>query len=791
MQMFGFAKYDDNSFALRCAATAFAIAACVAFPLQAWADDSSLVSAAGSLSDDAAMVGASSADGENAALAVDHPAGVSSSITSDIVADSQVDASADDANGASADDGDGADSASGAAASSVENDAADSSQGSDSMQNANGVDAVEAALGSATDSADSADPDDAAKSGWVEDSGAVRYYDADGSAHTGWLVSDTYKAYGLQRYYIDADAHAAKPGYSADGWEHCTTSEGYVARGAYAADGLVYLADNDGRLSSADGWLVTDTFGQGLQRYYVCADKHAAVIGYSSAGWDHYTTSAGYVLRGGATVDGEMRYADNDGLLRESGWLVTDAFGQGLQRYWLDGFKVAKSQLVDAGDGWWAYARPEGYVVRGAYAVGGLVYLADNDGRLASADGWLVSDEYGQGLQRYYVYADKHAAVQGFSDDGWAHYTTGEGYVMRGKLHVGAGMLLADNGGKLVEATASEGWLVTDAYDGHLQRYRLDNSCEGHLGAHLGFFTIEGNEYYGRYSQGYVLRGKRIVGDGMLLADNDGVLAGSAASEGWLVTDKYDGELQRYRIDGSCEGHLGAHLGYFELDGDGYYGRYDTGYVVRNVVYTAPDGSKYYGNNDGVLGALPIVNLDVPCFNQYDAGLPTGCESAALTCVLRYYGFDLGDCTMADDWIPRSDWDFVWSFWGNPHSYSGVMICSPGIVNAANNFLSSCGSNLRAYNVSGSSLYDLRNYLYDGNPVIIWTSDHQEELSDPAAWQDGYTFYPGTHTVVLKGYNPDTDEVYLCDTIDGYTTWDRSYLEGIFATNGQQAVVIK
>ena len=582
------------------------------------------------------------------------------------------------------------------------------------------ADAAAASLATAGSSANA--------TGWVENGSAVRYYDADGSAHVGWLVTDTYKAYGLQRYWFDSDgllAFSQLIDAANAGWWAYATEYGYVVRGRYtdSATGYVYLADNDGRLEDA-GWLVTDAYGQGLQRYYIDADAHAAKPGYSADGWDHCTTS-------------------------------------------------------------------EGYVARGAYATGGLVYLADNDGRLSSADGWLVSDAFGQGLQRYYICADKHAAVQGFSDDGWAHYTTSEGYVMRGKLRVGAGMLLANNDGQLVEATASEGWLVTDAYDGHLQRYRIDRSCEGHLGAHLGFFTIDESEYYGHYSQGYVLRGKQIVGSGMLLADNDGVLVGSVASEGWLVTDKYDGELQRYRIDGSCEGHLGAHLGYFELGGNGYYGRYDTGYVVRNVVFTAPDGNKYYGNNDGVLGALPIVNLDVPCFNQYEAGLPTGCESAALTCVLRYYGFDLGDCTMADDWIPRSDWDFVWSFWGNPHSYSGVMICSPGIVNAANNFLSSCGSNLRAYNVSGSSLYDLRNYLYDGNPVIIWTSDHQEELSDPAAWQDGYTFYPGTHTVVLKGYNPDTDEVYLCDTIDGYTTWDRSYLEGIFATNGQQAVVIK
>ena len=35
--------------------------------------------------------------------------------------------------------------------------------------------------------------------------------------------------------------------------------------------------------------------------------------GRSSAGWDHWTTSAGYVLRGRAYLDGQWIYADNDG----------------------------------------------------------------------------------------------------------------------------------------------------------------------------------------------------------------------------------------------------------------------------------------------------------------------------------------------------------------------------------------------------------------------------------------------------------------------------------------------
>ena len=55
------------------------------------------------------------------------------------------------------------------------------------------------------------------------------------------------------------------------------------------------------------------------------------------------------------------------------------------------------------------------------------------------------------------------------------------------------------------------------------------------------------------------------MGAGMLIADNDGLLIENYYGEGWVVTDQFVGEMQRYRIDYSCDGHLGAHLGLFSL----------------------------------------------------------------------------------------------------------------------------------------------------------------------------------------------------------------------------------
>ena len=83
-------------------------------------------------------------------------------------------------------------------------------------------------------------------------------------------------------------------------------------------------------------------------------------------------------------------------------------------------------------------------------------------------------------------------------------------------------------------------------------------------------------------------------------------MARSAWTEGWLVTDKYDGSMQRYRIDGAPgDGLMGAHIGFFTLSGNDYYGRDNEGCVLRGLCTSPPSGDVYYGDDDGVLGDVP------------------------------------------------------------------------------------------------------------------------------------------------------------------------------------------
>ena len=509
------------------------------------------------------------------------------------------------------------------------------------------------------------------KAGYVQrttsrsDDGELRSADNDGMVQeSGWLVTDGF-GQGLQRYWIE-DGKAASEGLwqtGEDSWTYVGPS-GYVVRGSLATvskltdRAVVYLADNDGLLAGGAkcGWVVSDLYGQGLQRYWIDPEEHAAVVGHDDGSvgqgnWAHYPTAEGHVLRGALSTKDGMFWADNDGLLKESGWLVTDGFGQGLQRYWLSGGRVADEGLYQTGESAWTYVGPHGYVARGKYvADDGLVYLADNDGLLASP-GWHVSDAYGDGLQRYYVDGERHAAVPGHSADGWSHYTLPQGYVLRGKLDSGRGYVyVADNDGELLDLEA-DGWVVTDRYDGELQRYWVVASEHA---ARSSFFVVDGTQYYGlggegyvargggglldnegaitadgwvvtsafgqglqRYffrdslvalgllqpelggywafsrPEGYVVRGKYASADGFVyLADNDGRLEDA----GWLVTSVYDGGLQRYYVDADAHG---ARTGLFQVGAEHYYGLGREGYVLRGTL--AVDGKLYHGDNDGCL----------------------------------------------------------------------------------------------------------------------------------------------------------------------------------------------
>ncbi|MDO4622559.1 MAG: C39 family peptidase [Eubacteriales bacterium] len=187
------------------------------------------------------------------------------------------------------------------------------------------------------------------------------------------------------------------------------------------------------------------------------------------------------------------------------------------------------------------------------------------------------------------------------------------------------------------------------------------------------------------------------------------------------------------------------------------------------------------------------VYAPVPEVRQ-EPELPTGCESVALTIVLKSLGYDLEKTTVADNYLARGD-NMAIAYCGNPYSYAGAGAFPPAIVKAANKFLREKESSKRAYNISGASLEDLYDYIRDGYPIILWHttfmgSTFQTGGSYPYRGMT-YSWYANEHCLVLYGYDKAKNTVLLSDPMAGLVERDADAFQQIYDTIGKYAVVIK
>ena len=96
-------------------------------------------------------------------------------------------------------------------------------------------------------------------------------------------------------------------------------------------------------------------------------------------------------------------------------------------------------------DGWHSDAGGTYYVEGGARVVSDWRVVATTPSGASGA------------IQRHWVDSTAHACVPGYSTDGWAHWTTTYGYVLRGSMRYDSdGVLLADNDAGSPSATRRE-----------------------------------------------------------------------------------------------------------------------------------------------------------------------------------------------------------------------------------------------------------------------------------------------------------------------------------------------
>lgn len=236
--------------------------------------------------------------------------------------------------------------------------------------------------------------------------------DNDGRLRSGWYVTSGF-GQGLQRYWMGDTAygspHAAatnrlvRADTDGSGYYAWAMADSTILRGKWDNKaGYTYVADNNGKLIGSDltkdGFVVTSLYDGVLRRYYVSAATKAARSGFirvPSYGDCFGIGGEGYLLQGARPFGNSVIIADvHCRLPQTAGWLCSDAYGQKLQRYWVEeiykDFMGTKPGYSTAG--YAHYTVDAGYVLRNGTIIKGATeaYTADNSGRAKRVmDDWI------------------------------------------------------------------------------------------------------------------------------------------------------------------------------------------------------------------------------------------------------------------------------------------------------------------------------------------------------------------------------------------------------------------
>lgn len=171
---------------------------------------------------------------------------------------------------------------------------------------------------------------------------------------------------------------------------------------------------------------------------------------------------------------------------------------------------------------------------------------------------------------------------------------------------------------------------------------------------------------------------------------------------------------------------------------------------------------------------------------------PSGCEPAALACVLQSMGVDasledvIGYLDIDSEFI-----DFVYHYAGDPAGDGSAW--PQAMVDTANRYLADAedqAASFVALNISGASFDELKAIMAAGYPVMVWTTTYMEEpeFSDYEIF--GYQFVINNHCVVAYGMSNDGENVLVMDSLEGLVERDAGDFATIYEERRCLAMVI-
>ena len=259
--------------------------------------------------------------------------------------------------------------------------------------------------------------------------------------------------------------------YTTDSNEYST-----LAKAGWTQEGLAFRSAPASAEGAYEIWRLYNPYATSYYHHFTTDSNEYSTL--AKAGWKQEGVAfRGTLTEGWNNVDGGYYYyelASDGSLAALTGWLKTSdnplSTSTSSHSYWLASGtgKLAVSRLVSSSEiGYWAYATAYGWMATGKHTDSstGYVYLADSSGELEDP-GWLVTSAYESSgeLERYYIDSTYRACVPGYSNAGYAHYTTSAGYVLRNDwVKVNGTWYYADNDGLLEEGDPTEAAMVSKA----------------------------------------------------------------------------------------------------------------------------------------------------------------------------------------------------------------------------------------------------------------------------------------------------------------------------------------
>lgn len=232
---------------------------------------------------------------------------------------------------------------------------------------------------------------------------------------------------------------------------------------------------------------------------------------------------------------------------------------------------------------------------------------------------------------------------------------------------------------------------------------------------------------------------------------------------------------------------LVSKIGDLELEKDNRI----TEYTILNLSY------QHLVNNIADRGKSSYFIEGIPLINQYPK-YPTGCESVALTMLLRYHGINVSP----DDVIkllkqgdlPHEENGVIYGgnpeleFIGSPYSYDSYGVYSTPIGNVA----AQLSPNVVVQ--SDFPFSEVLALIREGKPVVVWTSMNLALPYLSSRWIYKPTgevvwWKAQEHAVLVVGYNEDN--IIIADPLRGAIRYqDRNTFESRYNYYGKRAVYL-